>query len=154
MSDSIRENILKNIKTTLEGITIANGCNNDVASVQRWKKQGNSLRQVSCIIINAGPEEKELVPNPLFTCRLLVYLDVWTTQDDNDTTDTDTLLSSLLSDVEKILMVDYSRGGYAIETTIKGNAPFETIEGEAFAGITIEVEILYRHQQTDPSIAG
>ncbi len=153
MSDSVRESILKNIKTTLDGITVANGYNNNVASVQRWKKQGNSLRQVPCVIVNAGPEEKELVPNPLFTCRLSVYLDVWVTQDDTDTTDTDTLLNSLLGDVEKVLMVDYTRGGYARDTTIKGNAPFETIEGEPFAGITIEVEILYRHQQTDPSIS-
>lgn len=151
---TVRENILSNIKTTLETITIANGYANTIASVQRWDKRGNVLRQVPCIVVNAGQEEKQMSPNPLFTCRLSVYLDLWIRQDESDAQPTDTLLSSLLGDIEKALMVDNTRGGYAIETNIKSNVPFETVEGQPHAGLTIELEILYQHKQSDPSVAG
>ena len=150
---TVRENILANIKTTLEGITVANGYANTIASVQRWDKRGNALRLVPCIIVNAGQEEKEMSPNPYFTCRLSVYLDVWMRQDDADSTATDTLLSSVLGDIEKALMVNNTRGGYAIDTNIKSNVPFETVEGQPHAGLTIELEILYQHTQSNPSIA-
>ncbi|MBL8014440.1 MAG: hypothetical protein JNN05_11395 [Candidatus Omnitrophica bacterium] len=150
---TIRERILANIKTTLESVTIANGYVNTIASVQRWDKRGNALRQVPCIVVNAGQEEKQMTPNPYFTCRLSVYLDVWIRQDDADSTATDVILSGILGDIEKALMIDNTRGGFAIDTNIKSNVPFETVEGQPHAGLTIELEILYQHTQSDPSIA-
>ncbi|MGE0267888.1 MAG: hypothetical protein AB7S78_05495 [Candidatus Omnitrophota bacterium] len=150
---TIRERILANIKTTLELITVANGYINTIASVQRWDKRGNPLRQVPCIVVNAGQEEKQMTPNPYFTCRLSVYLDVWIRQDEADATATDVILSGILGDIEKALMIDNTRGGFAIDTNIKSNVPFETVEGQPHAGLTIELEILYQHTQSDPSIA-
>ena len=151
---TVRENILANIKTTLETITITNGYGNNIASVQRWNKRGNALRQVPCIVVNAGQEEKQMSPNPFFSCKLSVYLDLWIRQDESDSQSTDSLLSGLLGDIEKSLMVDNTRGGYAIETNIKSNVPFETVEGQPHAGLTIELEVLYQHRQSDPWIAG
>jgi hypothetical protein len=150
---TIRERILANIKTTLEAITIANGYVNTIASVQRWDKRGNPLRQVPCIVVNAGQEEKQMSPNPYFTCRLSVYLDVWIRQDEADATATDVILSGILGDIEKAMLIDNTRGGFAIDTNIKSNVPFETVEGQPHAGLTIELEILYQHTQSDPSIA-
>ncbi len=150
---TIRERILANIKTTLEEITIANGYVNTIASVQRWDKRGNPLRQVPCIVVNAGQEEKQMSPNPYFTCRLSAYLDVWIRQDEADATATDVILSGILGDIEKALMIDNTRGGFAIDTNIKSNVPFETVEGQPHAGLTIELEVLYQHTQSDPSIA-
>lgn len=150
---TIRERILANIKTTLEAITTGNGYSNTIASVQRWDKRGNPLRLVPCIVVNAGQEEKQMQPNPYFTCRLSIYLDLWIRQDESDSTATDVILSSLLGDVEKTLMIDTTRGGFAIDTNIKSNVPFETVEGQPHAGLTIELEILYQHTQSDPSIA-
>ena len=150
---TIRERILANIKTTLEAITAVNGYSNTIASVQRWDKRGNPLRLVPCIVVNAGQEEKQMSPNPYFTCRLSVYLDVWIRQDDADSTATDVILSDMLGDIEKALMIDNTRGGFAIDTNIKSNVPFETVEGQPHAGLTIELEILYQHKQSDPSIA-
>ncbi len=150
----VKENILANVKTTLEAITISNGYVNTVLSVQRWIQKGNSLINVPCIIVNAGPEEMEMSPNPFFTNKLLVYLDVWVRQDESDTQSTDTILNSLLGDIIKALMVDNTRGGYAIDTNIKSNVPFETVEGQPHAGIVVEVEIIYQHKLTDPSVAG
>ena len=121
---TIRESILENLRTTLAEITAANGYHNDIASVQRWRQSGNSLLNIPCIVINAGPEEKDPIPNPFTTCRLTVYLDVWMRQDQSDPQPTDTLLNSLLGDIEKALMVDYTRGGFAKDTNIKSNVLF------------------------------
>ena len=103
---TIREQILENIKSTLENIRIANGYANDIASVQRWLQKGNTFRSVPCVIINAGPEEIEQTPNPLVTCRFTVYLDVFIRQEETDTVSTDAVLNGILGDIEKALMVD------------------------------------------------
>jgi hypothetical protein len=151
---TVRENILQDLKTTLEGISIASGYHNDIASVQRWRQSGNSLLNVPCIVINAGPEEKEPVPNPFTTCKFTVYLDVWMRQDSSDPQATDTLLNSLLGDVEKALMQDITRSGFAKDTNIKSNVLFETLEGQPQAGIIVELEIIYQHKQDDPEVSG
>ena len=147
---TIREQILENIKSTLETIRIANGYANDIASVQRWLQKGNIFRLIPCVIINAGPEEIEQTPNPLVTCRFTVYLDVFIRQEETDTISTDALLNSLLGDIEKALMVDYTRGGFAENTNIKSNMTFEAVEGQPNAGIVVELEIIYQHLITDP----
>lgn len=151
---TVRESILEDLRTTLGGITTANGFNNDIQSVQRWRQQGNSLVVVPCIVVNAGPEEKDPVPNPFMTCRLTVYIDIWTRQDEADARSTDTILNSLLGDVEKALTQDITRGGFAKDTNIKSNSLFETLEGQPYSGIVIELEIIYQHKQGDPDIAG
>jgi hypothetical protein len=151
---TVRESILENLRTVLSGITVANGYHNDIASVQRWRQSGNSLLNVPCIVINAGPEEKNPAPNPFTTCRFTVYLDVWMRQDAADLQPTDALLNSLLGDIEKALMVDYTRGGFAKDTNIKSNVLFETLEGQPQAGIVIDLEIIYQHKQDDPEVAG
>ncbi len=152
MANTVRENILANVKTTLEGISIANGYNNDIASIQRWKQKGNLLRQVPCIIINAGLEDKKPGPDPLVTCKLTVSLDLWI-RDDSDNP-TDTILNSLFGDIEKALAVDYTRGVSATDTNILSSTPFETVEGAPHAGLMIEVEVHYRHQRTNPEVGG
>ncbi|MDP2943365.1 MAG: hypothetical protein Q8O36_07695 [Candidatus Omnitrophota bacterium] len=151
---TVRESILENIKTTLEAITEAGGYRNTIASVQRWRQSGNSLVNIPCIVINAGPETKEPVPNPFTTCRFTVYLDIWTRQDEPYPASTDVLLNSLLGDVEKALMIDITRGDFAKDTNIRSNVMFETAEGQPHAVIIIELEIVYQHRQTDPEIAG
>lgn len=143
---TVRENILENIKSTLEAVS-------SIASVQRWDKRGSILRQVPCVIVSAGPEEKEPSPHPMFTCRLTVYLDVWIRQNEADTQATDSILTGLLGDIEKTLMVDHTRGGIAKNTVLRSNVPFESVEGQPHAGIVIEIEIVYQHQQSDPAVA-
>jgi hypothetical protein len=151
MSITIREYILENIKTTLQDITIAHEYNNTIASVQRYKSNGNPLLEVPCIIISAAPENKDPSPSPFYTCKLTVFIDIWTRQAETDPNSTDTILNSLLGDVEKALMMDITRGGYAIDTNFINNVPFDTVEGSAHIGITISIEIIYQHLISDPS---
>lgn len=145
MPVSVRESILGGIETVLGGIRITNGYENDVASVQRWKQRGNPLKDVPCIVITAGPEEKKKGPNPLITARLKVYLELYTRQDEGDSAATDTLLNSILKDIEKALYADVTRGGKAVDTDIHEVVPFGAEVGNGHAGLIIGVEILYRH---------
>ena len=111
MADTIREQIIDNIKTTLEGITIANGYVNTIQSVQRWEKSGNTLVNMPCIIITPGPEEKRDLPGLIKECELTVYIDTYIIHDKvANPESTDEMLNTLIGDIEKALMVDYQRG--------------------------------------------
>jgi hypothetical protein len=88
------------------------------------------------------------------TCRFTVYLDVWVRQDEGDPQSTDSILNSLLGDIEKAIIGDVTRGGNAKDTNIKSNVLFETMEGQPHAGIVVELEIIYQHKQNDPEVSG
>ncbi|MCK5161646.1 MAG: hypothetical protein KAQ99_08750 [Candidatus Aureabacteria bacterium] len=153
MSKTVREKILEDLETTLALIKTEEGYENDILSVQRWKQSGNSTVNVPCIIINGGSEPRSQHPNPLITCILKVYLDLWIRHDEEAAESTDTYINSLILDIENALMVDYTRGGYAQNTEIVNLDPFRGVEGNPHAGVTIEVDIKYRHEQGDPTQA-
>jgi len=154
MPDTVRENIFLNLENALNTIRVINGYDNDIQSVQRWRQNGNNLKDVPAIIVNSGPESNEDKPFPLTKCNLTIYLDLWVRQNESSTEGTDILLNSLLGDIKKALKVDITRGGNAVDTKFGDTVPFETVEGEPHAGLVIEVLIEYRHQQTDPKIVG
>lgn len=151
MSDSIRELILENIKTTLQGITVAAGYNYTAATVERWQQKGNSTSLSPHIIIHSGPETKTPGPDPQTECDLSIIVEAGYRQDDTDTTVSDTIVSRLLADIEKALTQDHTRGGYAEETKISGNIPFEYVDGQPRFGIMVQVEIKYAHKYSDPA---
>ncbi len=153
MADTIREKILKNIKTTLEGVTVANGYRNTIQAVRRWDKRSNPIDPTPSITIAVGEENKDPIPNPLYTCRLNVFLDVWIRQNETDATPTDEKITSLVGDIEKALMVDNTRGGNAVDTDLKGSTPFDYPDGKFTSGVVVEAVILYQHRISDPEQA-
>lgn len=152
MNDSIRELILQNIKTTLQGITTGAGYNYTVQSVERWKQKGNTTNVSPHIIVHAGPETKNPGPDPQTECDLSLIIEAGYRQDDTDITESDIIVSKLLADIEKALLADYTRGGYAEETKISGNIPFEYVEGQPRFGILVQIELKYKHANTDPTV--
>lgn len=153
MADSVREKILENLKTTLSGISVAGGYENDVASVQRWRQRGNPLKDVPCIVVVAGPEEKKKGPNPLVTVHFKVFLELYVRQDELDNSATDAILNSLLKDIEKALYLDITRSNNAQDTDIQDIVPFGADVGNGHSGLVIGVEILYRHHETNSALA-
>jgi hypothetical protein len=154
IDDTVREKILDNIKATLDSVLVANGYDNDLSSVQRWKQNGNDLKDIPAVIVKAGPENTVDNKFPLTTCKMTVFLDLWIRENEDAANDTDEKLNSLLGDIKKALKVDITRGGFAVDTFIGSILPFEIVEGEPHAGLIIETEIHYRHRQTDPKVAG
>ena len=151
--ETVRERILANIKTTLEGITIVNGYSFDFTAetVQRWSMHGNKLVDLPAVIISPGNEEEKSLPNNFEECVLSVYLDVFFVTEENDAVPTDTYLNRLQGDMKKAILQDHTRGGEAIDTDVLGTTPFETTEGQPYAGIIMEPGIRYRHLRLDPT---
>ena len=151
--ETVRERILQNIKTVLEGVTIVNGYNFDFTTetVQRWSMHGNRMVDMPMVVVSPGDEEESSSPHPFEECLLAVYLDVFFVTDENDTVPTDTYLNRLQGDIKKAILADPTRGGDAVDTDILGTTPFETTEAQPYAGIIMELRIRYRHLRSDPT---
>lgn len=150
MGDTVREKIIQNMVTTLQGITVAAGYNNTLASVQRYKAFANVTLDVPAVLVGEGAEDCSDHADPLTSCNLTVFLAVVTRQAESDTAATGAVLNSLLGDIKKALMIDHTRGGYAVDTNIKYSEPYEIAEGNPQVGLLITVEIEYRHLITNP----
>jgi len=124
--ETVRERILQNIKTVLEGVTIDNG-------------------------YSPGDEDESSMPNPFEECLLTLYLDIFFVNDENDPVPTDTYLNRLQGDIKKAILQDSTRAGNAVDTDVLGTTPFETTEAQPYAGIIMEVRVRYRHLRTDPT---
>lgn len=151
--ETVRERILANIKSTLENITQANGYNFDFSSqtVQRWSMHGNTPVDIPMIIITPGDEIEESSVHPFSECTLSVFLSVFYINDKNDAVPTDIYLNRLQGDIKKTVLLDYTRGGEAIDTDIVSTSPFVTTEGQHYAGLVIELKVKYRHLRNDPT---
>lgn len=159
MPDSIREQIVKHVVTTLEGITVANGYTNTIAEVQRWEQDGNTKQSTAddkaVIVVECGPEEQDDDVLPFSMCTLSLNIDLSVQHDKAaHPVSTDEYLNSFLADVKKALAQDTTRGGLADLTKVTGSVPFQTLEEQPYAGITITVEIQYRHLHLDPASQG
>ncbi|MCD6459406.1 hypothetical protein J7L67_01910 [bacterium] len=150
MAYAIREKIMQNLVTTLEGITTGNGYNNTINAVYRWEQTGNSLVDVPVIELNIAGEDTENSPNPYTTATLSVMIDLFVRHDkSNFSGSTDAYLITFLADITKALMTDNTRGGNAIDTVITGNSPFDIVDGQGFTGLTVIIDILYRYKIYD-----
>ena len=152
--ETVRERILQNIKTTIEGVTIANGYTFDFTpeTVQRWSMHGNRMVNMPMVVISPGDEDESSSPNPFEECLMSIFLDIFFVNNEDDVIPTDTYLNRLQGDIKKAILVDSTRGGDAIDTDVLGTTPFETTEAQPYAGIIIEVRIRYRHLRNDPTI--
>ncbi len=151
--ETVRERILQNIKTTIEGVTVANGYNFDFTpqTVQRWSMHGNRMVDMPMVVISPGDEDESSSPHPFEECLLSIYLDLFYVTDENDSVPTDTYLNRLQGDIKKVILQDTTRGGEAIDTDVLGTTPFETTETQPYAGIIMELRVRYRHLQSDPT---
>ena len=152
MGTPVRESILDNILTTLETILTANGYNNNLPSVQRYSQYEQKNETLPSAIIYPGNESCEDRPDPITSCTMSVELVLYLSDDSDGVVATDTYMNSFYDDVKKALKVDITRGGFAQDTRITTIDPFEIGEDNPMVGWYFNVEIDYRHLQTDPSI--
>jgi hypothetical protein len=143
-----------NLKTALEGISIAGGYNNDIASVQRWSQHEQDFTAVPLIVFVAGRESREDSPNPYTTAVLTVEGMLYVSQDPGSGVSTDTFLNTFYEDIVRALKADVTRGGFAVDTRITDIEPFETAEDEPYAGLVFEIEVKYQHLENDPTQTG
>lgn len=156
MADTVREKILADLKSTLEGLTTGNGYNFDFTSdtVQRQSIHGNSTTELPMIVVSPGDQSQKPLANALSHCSLEVFLPAFYTHQPTDSISTDGRLNQLEGDIKKIVMVDETRGGNALSTQVTSTSPFEPEEEQRYAGIVIALLIEYRHLTSDPESTG
>lgn len=155
MDETVRERILANIKTTIEGITVINGYHSQFTpkTVQRWSMYGNTSVDTPFLIIVPGEQEQSPLENSLSSCDMRVLLQVFFIHNKKDTVSTDTHLNRLEGDIKKAIMVDETRGGNAKSTQIVGTAPFDVVPEQVVAGLIVGLSIQYRYLVSDPTVA-
>lgn len=153
MADTIRERIIKNIKTTLEGITVANGYANTIVRVERVRQSGQITKDTPYLVISTGdesPHEKQ--EDPTLRKLLTVYILIGTRQDEGvDPKWADELINSLLGDIQKAMASTHTRGGLALDTIEGSNGPMPIEDGMTTLETFQEYTIDYRHARTDPT---
>lgn len=146
MADSMREQVLAQIATTLEGVRKTAGYEIDVNQVARERWDLVQLQEFPAVVIAAQSEEKRGEPLGIYDVRMRVVLGLFL----HNTGSAQTELNQLLAAVEKALLVDTTRGGKAIDTTLIGNENVTGLIDESLAGIELTIEVRYRHGMQDP----
>lgn len=153
MSESIKERIMQNVVEALSTISIANGYENDIASIQRQGLDVLSLKDVPLLYVFDGEDlvmrDKKTFPHTYR--RLELYVSVAARPDSNvESRSGSTVLNSLLSDVERCLMADRTRSGLAIGTDSPDwmEAAFEDDMPHLAKALRFTID--YRHDHQDP----
>jgi len=148
MGLSVREKIFADVKTTLAGVS--------GLTVARYWQHMNSLLDTPCAIILSGPSTAVMDPNRPHDLseridQIIILL--FYRQQESDATATDTYLNQWLNSIEKALMSDYTRGGYAADCWLGDVAPIELSDGGQESGLEIILNVHYRYDRTDPETA-
>lgn len=155
MADSVREQIMKHVQATLEGITVENGYTNTLRSVQRFRQDGQELANLPAAILIEGGDDVDLNGPLELTSRTMTVSVVLIQQQDTDVDaqSASELMNSLIADVQRAMQVDHRRGGVAIDTTESGIGDMNVDEGQPELVQTIGYRIAYRHLRNDPTQA-
>jgi hypothetical protein len=147
----IEHQIFDHVLTTLAGITTANGYNQTVVRVEKFRPL-DEPDPASFPTLHAWIENKQrdsaVEMNKVWQVHTLVVRGF--TRDGNDPA---LAINQLMADVERALMVDPHRGGYAIRTAPQGVEEPEVIMGDGFGGRAVayaEFEIVFRTKAGDP----
>ena len=147
MTTPVKTLILRNVATTLGGVTIAAGYHQDLTVYDRpisFSEIGN----YPCVFIRDAGELKDGGQAVGYTkCDLIFALEVLVA----DNGDPALALDQVMADIEQVLDVDPTRGGYAIDTNQDGPAeciiwPDQTPSGGGFQDYKVE----YMHKRGNP----
>jgi hypothetical protein len=151
MNETVKENITKDIYQTLANISAIDGYNNE-AVAERQQQRGNVPKDRLLLIMDEGDSPADVSPlnkddyNASYSIKCFVAI-----SDSPDATpDPDVVVGRLVADVRMALMQDYSRGGWAINTTPGDASALPSNERGGYRGAELRVEILYRTAQYDP----
>lgn len=155
MAESVRERILQQVQDTLEWITVENGYENTLRSVQRFRQDGQELANLPAAILIEGGDDVDLNGPLELTSRTLTVSVVLVQQQDTeqDARSASEVMNSLLADVQTAMQVDPRRGGLAIDTTESGIGEMNVEDGQPELVQTIGYRIAYRHLRNDPTEA-
>ena len=147
MADSLRELILQNVETTLEGITTGAGYEQTVNHVVRGKLNPGTPEQYPLIVIYEAPMTAETEHYGSTTKHLQLSLEVWTKSGGDNPS---VVINKLLADIEKALEAAPTRGGYAIDTWYLGDELVFSTTDDSEIGALVFIQINFRNIRTNP----
>ena len=152
---SVRDDIINNIKTTLQTITIANGYNQDVALVSTENfmlPEQLTVEEVPALYIIDDDEDKSAADGDVDSlwCTLNITIE-GILKKINDADPVQERRRKLQSDVEKALMVDETRGQYAEFTKVKRITTDKALLEPDFTMFNLEFSVEYFHNRNDPA---
>lgn len=161
MADSIRELILKDVVTTLQGVTVANGYTHTLQSVQRFRQGGQLLAETPMVVVMEGEDQVSMQgplsgTGSLTTRHLTVNLVLIYRQDeDTDTRSASEVMNGIVGDVQAAMLGSgaYTRGGHALTTEELGIGELDVEEGQPELVQTVAFRVRYRHRFDDPTAA-
>jgi hypothetical protein len=158
MADSVREQIMKHLHTTLETIRKENGYSDTLASVQRFQQIGQSKGETPLAILMEGLDqvEHELSGNGqgVTVRNMTVGVELTVVQDEQtDARSASEIMNALIADVQKAVLAEagVQRGGVAIDTRPGDVTPIAFVEGVPELTTLVEFEVRYRYRRDDPT---
>jgi|SRR6185503_5692064 len=151
--DSIQEQILKTISTALATISVANGYENEIAVVQRFRASGIDLSTMPTILVKEGDcfPELEKTSAPHVRRRMELFLVVCVRHDEAaDPRSGGEILNSFVSDIERCLASNQRWDGLALMTDPPGYLEMEVEAETPHLARGLRVEIVYEHTRADP----
>lgn len=136
---SIRERVLENVEMVLGTIS-------GVGEVTRLHKTSWRLGDLPGLVVNE-PEEEKTPRGPTYQVRM--RLEVGAFMNDTRSGSNETL-NDTLEAVEKKLMADPTRGGWATHTEIVDTAGSVTSQDKVLVGV-VTCDIHYKHAANDPT---
>lgn len=152
-SESLKEQILANIVTTLEGVTGGSDYFHTIYQVKRLDTPSTSFASFPAVLVVPlstqydNPRSAVVGANHgSFQIQLSCFI--------RTATDISKQIERLIHDVHTALWVDISRGGIALNTRIVSDDVFyPSPETEPLGGVDISIEVDYRTPRTDLTTA-
>lgn len=148
---SIKELIVQDVEAALKRIRRANGYDNNVEVVERWEQDGNDKAIVPALFIHSETKQKVDMPGLVTQCIVAITIDAWCCHDKTKfKNSSDAYLDTIANDIDKAIMADYQRGGYAERTEMSGPAElFHHNEGAATCGVICKYDVHFKHLTGD-----
>ena len=142
MSTPSRQNIVSNLKTTLETITTSNGYDTDIATVQILAKSWLQVPQQIRPWLGIVPQETNYQYLPNGIIRSVFVVDIIGHVANGTADQKRSRLSGLIDDLFAALNVDTTRNGNAVMTTVVSS---ETDEGdpESDGTLVLRINVVY-----------
>lgn len=151
MALSVREQIMANWVTTLEGISIANGYNTDIGKVERFRLMSMDQAENVIIEVKQGTDRRDPDSPVGVEQRVLTIHTILKVRHDpeSDGLSTDTVFNAIETDIHQAVMSSATRGGLARDTFFEFSDGVEPDEAGARGGKDVSYTVRYWHALGD-----
>lgn len=159
MADTIREKILKNLVTTLQAVTVANGYNTTFKTVERLVANPIEANlPLPCMVVHdvddtdqTGRDDAGGGAMGFETFRMGMVVEFWMRETSKGSLSSD--LNAALGDIYKAVTVDWARGAGmpAIDTRYMAAITVLAQKLEPLGGMQVRFEVDYRFVYGDPT---